>query len=190
MPTTLYVTSRQEWRKWLEKNYASQKEIWLIYYKKHTGKPSIRYEEAVEEAICYGWIDSIVKRIDEERYQQKFTPRINWKKWSDLNLKRVKKLLKEKKMTSWGLVRIPKDMLKGKLKSSPKSSQREFPMPEELARLLSENSEAKGNFDKLPPSHRKNYLGWIGSGKKPETRERRAREAIQLLEKGRALGLK
>lgn len=190
MPATLYVTSRQQWRQWLEQHHDSQKEIWLIYYKKYTGKPSIPYDEAVEEAICYGWIDSIVKRIDEERYQQKFTPRTNWKNWSDLNLKRVKKLVKEKRMTGRGLSRIPGDLLKGKPKSSPKARKRDFPMPEELARLLAENQEARGNFEKLSPSHRKNYQGWIGSGKKPETRERRAREAIQLLEKGKPLGLK
>jgi len=85
---TLYVTTRDEWRSWLEKNHKSEKEIWLIYYKKHTGKPRIPYDDAVEEALCFGWIDSIIKRIDEKKYAQKFSPRKQNSVWSDLNKKR------------------------------------------------------------------------------------------------------
>ncbi len=99
---TLYVTTRDEWRSWLEENHKSEKEIWLIYYKKHTGKPRIPYDDAVEEALCFGWIDSIIKRIDEEKYTQKFSPRKQNSAWSDLNKKRVKKLIEEGKMTKAG----------------------------------------------------------------------------------------
>jgi uncharacterized protein YdeI (YjbR/CyaY-like superfamily) len=74
----LYVTNRDEWRAWLANHYASESEVWLIYYKKHTGRPRIPYEHAVEEALCFGWIDSLVKRIDDEKFAQKFTPRRDW----------------------------------------------------------------------------------------------------------------
>ena len=74
-PQTLYVTDREEWRAWLQANYAQVSEIWIIYYKKHTRQPSIPYDVAVEEALCFGWIDSIVKRVDDARYMQRFTPR-------------------------------------------------------------------------------------------------------------------
>lgn len=86
----LYLPTRSEWRQWLSKNHAGVKVIWLVYYKKHTGKPSIPYDDAVEEALCFGWIDSTIKRIDDERYMQKFTPRNLKSEWSDLNIRRVR----------------------------------------------------------------------------------------------------
>src|SRR5918992_6386370 len=106
----LYVTNRDEWRAWLEKNHATEREVWLIYYKKHTGKPRIPYDDAVEEALCFGWIDSIVKTLDGDRYMQKFTPRTNVGKWSRLNLERVKKLLHEGRMTEAGRAKLPPDL--------------------------------------------------------------------------------
>jgi hypothetical protein len=92
---TLYVTSREEWRAWLAKHYQSETEVWLIYYKKHSGQPRISYDHAVEEALCFGWIDSIVKRIDDEKFAQKFTPRRDGAKWSALNKRRLRKLIRE-----------------------------------------------------------------------------------------------
>lgn len=99
----LYIPNRAEWRKWLEKNHDKAKDIWLIYYKKHTGKPSIPYNHAVEEALCFGWIDSIEKRLDEEKYAQRFSPRRPKSPWSEINKKRMKKLIKLKKVTPAGL---------------------------------------------------------------------------------------
>ena len=86
----IYFRNRDKWRAWLEKHHAIEKEVWLVYYKKHTGKPCITYNEAVEEALCFGWIDSIVKAIDEKKYCQKFTPRKDNSKWSESNKKIVK----------------------------------------------------------------------------------------------------
>lgn len=110
MKTTkkLYVKSRDEWRSWLQNNHAAEKEIWLIYYKKHTGKPRIPYDDAVEEALCFGWIDSIVKRIDDEKYIQKYTPRKDKSIWSELNKKRTEKMIKQGRMTEAGLIKIQK----------------------------------------------------------------------------------
>lgn len=103
MSETLYITDRKKWRAWLRKNRKIKKEIWLVYFKKHTGKARIAYNDAVEEALCYGWIDSTVKRIDSDKFAQKYTPRREKSNWSDLNIKRAKKLIKEGKMTKIGL---------------------------------------------------------------------------------------
>jgi uncharacterized protein YdeI (YjbR/CyaY-like superfamily) len=99
---TLHVTTREAWRKWLQKHHDRETEVWLIFYKQHTGKPRVAYEDAVEEALCFGWIDSIVRRVDDECYMQKFTPRKPNSKWSDSNRARVKKLLKAGLMTEAG----------------------------------------------------------------------------------------
>src|SRR5438128_11402884 len=103
---TLYVASRAEWRAWLAKHHQSETEVWLIYYKKPSGRPRIPYDDAVEEALCFGWIDSIVKRIDDAKFAQKFTPRKDWTKWSELNKRRVRKLIREGNMTEAGLAKI------------------------------------------------------------------------------------
>ncbi len=107
---TLYVTNRKEWRKWFSKNYDKEKEIWLIYYKKTTGKPTISYNDAVEEALCFGWIDSIEKGIDRETFAGRFTPRKEKSNLSESNKERIKKLIKEGKMTKAGLEKIKDKM--------------------------------------------------------------------------------
>jgi uncharacterized protein YdeI (YjbR/CyaY-like superfamily) len=95
---TLYVTDRSAWRKWLQENYRQKSEIWLVYYKKHTGKPTIPYEHAVEEALCFGWIDGIEKRIDDERYAGRFTPRNPKTPYAESNQARLRRLLAEGKV--------------------------------------------------------------------------------------------
>lgn len=187
--TLLYFKDRSEWRKWLEKNHEIFHEVWLIYYKKHTGKPRIPYDDAVEEALCYGWIDSTVKRIDEKKYCQKYTPRRKGSIWSDLNKKRVKKL------SGLGLIQ---ESGKKKIREAKKSGMwdREYPSmvrPEyspELSEALDKDPAAKENYNKLAPSKRKMYIAWIASAKKMETRIKRTSEAINLLRKGKELGMK
>ena len=95
----LYVATREQWRAWLAQHYESETEIWLIYYKKHSGQPRIPYHHAVEEALCFGWVDSLVKRMDADRFAQKFTPRRNHSNWSALNRQRARKLIEEGRMT-------------------------------------------------------------------------------------------
>jgi uncharacterized protein YdeI (YjbR/CyaY-like superfamily) len=99
----LHFVNRRDWRSWLEKNHEAKKEAWLIFCKKHTGKPNISYDEAVEEAICFGWIDSIAKRIDDEKFTRKFTPRKPNSEWAESNKKRATKMINEGKMTRAGL---------------------------------------------------------------------------------------
>jgi uncharacterized protein YdeI (YjbR/CyaY-like superfamily) len=106
---TLYVTEREDFRKWLEENHESKKEIWLIQYKKATKKPSINYVEAVEEAICFGWIDSTEKSMDAERYATRFSPRRSISKWTETNKARARKMIAEGKMTKAGLATLAKD---------------------------------------------------------------------------------
>ena len=95
---TLYVADREEWRQWLEENYKIADEIWLVYYRKHTGTPRISYNYAVEEALCFGWIDSITKGIDEDRYAQRFTPRKPRSGYSQTNKERLRRLLPQEKI--------------------------------------------------------------------------------------------
>jgi uncharacterized protein YdeI (YjbR/CyaY-like superfamily) len=108
---TLYLATRAAWRDWLEKHHESEAAIWLIYYKKHSGRPRIPYDHAVEEALCYGWIDSTIQRLDEDRFAQRFTPRRKGSNWSQLNLQRMRKLIKEGRMTAVGLAKIDPRLL-------------------------------------------------------------------------------
>lgn len=107
---TVYVTNRDEFRKWLIENHQSKKEIWLIQYKKSTKKPSINYLEAVEEAICFGWIDNIEKGMDAERYATRFSPRRPKSNWTNTNKDRARKMIAEGKMTKAGRATLPPDV--------------------------------------------------------------------------------
>ena len=187
---TLHVTTRVEWWQWLDKNHNTENEIWLIFYKKHTGKSRIPYNDAVEEAICFGWIDSIVKRIDDEKFAQKFTPRKKNSKWSDLNIKRAKKMISENKMTQSGLIYFQNIPDKKNGQPAIKMDKNDFNIPEYINEALKKNSTVLKNFSQLAFSHKRNYVGWIDSAKKEETRQRRLAEAIELLKENKKLGLK
>jgi uncharacterized protein YdeI (YjbR/CyaY-like superfamily) len=106
MNTTLYVATREEWRAWLAEHHAGASEVWLVAYKKHTARPSVPYEDAVEEALCFGWIDSTRKSIDEERSAQRFTPRRPGSNWSASNRQRVRRLIAAGQMTPAGMARV------------------------------------------------------------------------------------
>ncbi len=189
MNPVLHLTNRKDWRLWLSENHRSEKEIWLVYYKKHTGKPRVPYGDAVEEALCFGWIDSIVKTIDNERYMQKFTPRKAKSNWSDSNIRRVEKLIGNGKMTEAGLEKIRAAKTNGswdKIITSTKP----FEMPVELEKALATNKSARDFFASLSPSCRRQYIGWIDSAKKEETIQKRVKEAIGLLRKNQKLGMK
>jgi len=185
----LYVVDREQWRDWLSKNHATKTSIWLIFYKKETSRSTIEYEAAVEEALCFGWIDSIIKKIDAVKYARKFTPRSDKSRWSALNKKRVNKMIKEGRMTEVGLAKI-KAAKKTGLWDKDARPQISLDIPPEFAKALARNKKAKETFDKLAPSYRKHYIGWITIAKKPETKKRRIAESIALLEKGQKLGLK
>ncbi|MGH7496057.1 MAG: YdeI/OmpD-associated family protein [bacterium] len=180
---TLYVTSREEWRAWLTKHYQSETEVWLIYYKNHTGKPRISYDHAVEEALCFGWIDSIVKRMDDEKFAQKFTPRRDGTRWSALNKRRLRKLLREDRMTEAGLAKV--DLVTLGEEAQAKPSEGNADIPRFVRQALMANTKAWKNFQSLTSSRRKAYIRLIMDAKKKETRERRLRDAISLLEQNK-----
>lgn len=184
-----YFTDLAGWRAWLQENHAAEKEIWLVYYKVHTGQPSIPYNDSVEEALCYGWIDSLIKKLDDDRYARKFTPRRPGSNWSPTNKKRVRKLIQEGRMLPVGmdLVDFPLDEAE---EDASVPARQDQTLSDELLQLLRANSEAWENFNQLPPAHKRNYIGWIMSAKRDETRQRRLAEAIGLLEQGKRLGMK
>ncbi|MBM3790734.1 MAG: hypothetical protein FJW35_10360, partial [Acidobacteria bacterium] len=158
---TLHVTDRSEWRSWLEKNHESATEVWLPYDRRHTGRPRIPYEDAVEEALCFGWIDSIVKRIDDERYAQKFTPRKNASSWSELNKRRARRLIAEGRMTEAGLAKCRSATAAGGSAPRPRPKRAEPAIPAFVERALKAKGKAWENFNNLAPSYRRNYIGWI-----------------------------
>lgn len=179
---------RKIWRKWLEENHLSEKGIWLIYYKKHTGKKTVIYNEAVEEALCFGWIDTTVRRIDEEQYCQKFTPRNDKSVWSDLNKERVNKLIKNKSMTKYGLKKVQIAKKNG-MWDKEYLVNKNNPMPKEFKTELGKNKEALKNFNNLAPSHKKHFINWIVDAKKEETKIRRSKKAASMLENNQKLGM-
>ena len=189
MVEQLHFSNRNEWRAWLENNNATKKEVWLIYFKKHAGKPSIPYEDSVEEALCFGWVDSIIKRIDDERCARKFIRRTSQSRWSEFNKKRAERMISEGRMTETGMARIDEAKKNGEwFKSNvvPKN----LMVPAFIKEALTKNKKASDNFNKLAESYKKLYVRWISSAKREETRLRRLEEAIDLLEQNKKLGLK
>jgi len=189
MTEKLHVTSRNDWRTWLRNNHDTKKEVWLIYYKKHTGKPRISYDDAVEEALCFGWIDSIVKKIDDEKFAQKFTPRKDKSKWSETNKKRARKMIKEGKMTKAGLTKIRKAKSNGEWFTTA-SVRKQLVIPSYIEKALAANKQAQNNFTNLANGYKRQLVGWITSAKRKETREKRLTHAIRLLEQNKKLGMK
>jgi uncharacterized protein YdeI (YjbR/CyaY-like superfamily) len=180
--------TRAEWRTWLERNHDTAKEIWLAYYKKSSGKKSVTYEEALEEALCFGWIDSIVKKLDAERYIQKYTPRKNDSIWSASNKARVKKLIAEGRMAGPGLAKITIAKKNGSWMKIDRIDRR-LEMPPDLSAALEKNPAAKNMFETLAPSYKKMWGAWVDDAKRPETRARRIAAALEWIEAGRKPGI-
>ena len=181
------AADRSEWRAWLEEHHATEREVWLVYAKKGCGKPSITYLESLEEALCFGWIDSLIQRIDDEKYARKFNPRRAGSKWSNLNKHLAAKLVKEGRMTEAGLAKVDFTLPEA---DAPTPKRSPLPLPDWLMEGLKSSPAAWENFKRMPPSHRRNYIGWISDAKRDETRQKRIREAIRMLEKNERLGLK
>ncbi|WP_340820752.1 YdeI/OmpD-associated family protein [Methanolobus sp. WCC4] len=195
-PEQLYVSDRDEWRKWLDEHHDKKSEIWLVYYKKHTSKPTIPYDDAVEEAICFGWIDSVVRKLDDEKYMQKFTPRKSKSNWSYLNKERARKMIKAGKMTDAGCEKIrelleeDKNGLKVSKKETNKEAKKKLVIPPNVKKALSANKRASEYFNNLAPGYKRNYIEWILDAKREETRQRRLKELIKRLEENKKPGMK
>ena len=163
---------RIDWRTWLEKNHDHEKEVWLAYFKPASGRTNIDYETSVEEALCFGWIDSIIQKIDDEKYARKFNPRRLKSKWSETNKRRVIKVIREGRMTEAGLARVTFDVKRLDV-NKPKAMRLPLKMPEKIGKALQSQPKVWDAFQKISPSHQRNYILWLSDAKRPETFERR-----------------
>ena len=166
---TLQVKNRGEWRSWLEKNACSCREVFLIFYRKSSGKPRIAYEDAVEEALCFGWIDGKVNKLDDQRYVQRFTPRRPASRWSPLNIKRAQRLIAEGKMKAAGLA-----VFDPARKTAPQPTQ----LPRDLETEFRKHAAAWEKFRGFPLSYRRMTVVWVASAKKSETRLKRLNRLV------------
>ncbi len=180
---TLYITNRKDFRTWLKKNHKSEKEIWLIYFKKDSGKPRIPYNDAVEEALCFGWIDSIVKKIDDEKFAQRFSPRKKNSVLSELNKERVKKLIKQRKMTDSGLNAIAHVF-------NDSNIDEKFICPADILKELKKNKIVWKNFKEFSDSYKRIRIGWIDSARsRPEMFSARLNYFIKMTGKNKMYGM-
>ena len=180
---TLDIRTRREWRAWLAQHHSSSPGIWLVFYKRHTGVKSVLYEDAVREALCFGWIDSLIKRLDDHRYTIKMTPRQPTSKWSAINRRRWTELKAAGLLAPAGLAARPTENTYAPKPIIPD-------LPSYIAKAIKANPKAWKFFRGLAPSERRHFVVWIHISKRPETRERRLRESVDLLAAGKRLGLK
>lgn len=179
----LDIRTRRAWRAWLAKHHAQRAGVWLVFHKGHTGVVSVDYDDAVREALCFGWIDSLIKRLDDNRYAVKVTPRKPTSKWSDLNRKRWQQLKEAGLLAAPGLAAAPTSNRYAPRPTIPE-------LPAYIAQALKAKPRAWQFFQSLAPRQRRDFVVWIHTAKRPETRERRIRESIGLLSAGKKLGLK
>jgi uncharacterized protein YdeI (YjbR/CyaY-like superfamily) len=182
---TVLLHTRKQWRSWLRDHHDSVAEIWLVFLKEDdAGRQSLTYDDVVEEALCYGWIDSLVKRLDDTRYARKLTPRKPESRWSTINRRRYVDLKARGLLAAPGVARAPTN----RSGDAPRPSV--TALPPDIDEQLKARPRARAFFETLAPSCRRAYIGWIVSAKREETRQKRLREAIRLLTAGKKLGLK
>lgn len=186
---TVRVEDRTAWRRWLREHHAGSPGVWLLFYKAGSGHRRITYEEALEEALCIGWIDSIVRRLDDERYLQKFTPRRAGSDWSLSNRNRARRLQKAGRMMPEGLASA------GPWIHQPEEAVPELPpidikVPDVFRDALRAVKGATQGYKALPPGERRLTIRWIMEAAREETRKRRAAEAARKLATGERIGLK
>jgi uncharacterized protein YdeI (YjbR/CyaY-like superfamily) len=180
---TLYVTNRKDWHSWLQKNHNREKEIWLIYYRKSSGKPRILYNHAVEEALCYGWIDSIIKGIDEEKFAQRFSQRKPKSKLSKMNHERIRRLIQQKKMTPMGISAV-KHALED-ISKNPK-----LIIERDILKALKQDKKTWENFNKFSESYKRIRVGWIESARiRPNTFNQRLRYLLKMTANNKKYGM-
>ena len=175
---TLCVKNRSEWRRWLAKHGKTAAEIWLIYYKKKSGKPRIPYNDAVDEALCYGWIDSLLKPIDEHKYAQRYSPRKKTSRLSDMNRERVRRLIKSRRMTKAGMAAIEHT---GKGPAA---------LPADILARLKKDPATWKNFQRFPASYKRIRIGWIAAARhRREVFEVRLRYFLKMTKQNKRFGM-
>ena len=183
---TFYAKNRREWRSWLAKHHSSAREIWLIYYKKHTGKPRVPYTHAVEEALCYGWIDSILKPIDADRYAQRYSPRKPTSKLSEMNRERVRRLIRAGRMTNVGLAKI-----KHAFDERRDTKRRlRWEVPADILKRLKQKPLTWKNFRRFPESYKRIRIGWITAARhRPQVFRQRLQYFLRMTEQNKRFGM-
>ncbi|MEP0822907.1 MAG: YdeI/OmpD-associated family protein [Ignavibacterium sp.] len=178
---TLYVSTRAQWRAWLRRHHLTASEIWLVYYKKNSSKARLPYNEAVEEALCFGWIDNILKRIDEEKYAQRFTPRKPGSPWSAANRERYRRLVRLGRMTRAG---------REAYRHSHSNPKRTTELPRDIVSAIRADPVAWKYFCRFPSSYRRVRIGWIdGARKRPSVFRQRLAYFLRMTRQGRQYGM-
>ncbi len=176
-PKILFISDRRAWRAWLKKNYRKEKGIWLAYPKKHTGMPRIAYNDAVEEALCFGWIDSIVRTVDADTYAQRFTPRKPNSRYSQANIERLRKLI--------GSGKVMKDVIA----SSGKIGVGRFRIPPDIREAIRKDKEAWKNFRRFSPSYVRIRVAFIeGARDRPAEFKKRLAYFVKMSAKNKTFG--
>jgi uncharacterized protein YdeI (YjbR/CyaY-like superfamily) len=174
---TLYVANREEWRQWLKENYTTATEIWLVYPRKHTGVPRISYNDAVEEALCFGWIDSNTKAIDQDRYAQRLTPRNPRSKYSQTNKERLRRLIEQGKVVPEVMTTV-RDVVA-----------EEFMFPPDIRAALQANAQAWDNFQRYSGPYQRIRVAYVDAARKrPAEFEKRLQYLIHMTEQDRQFG--
>ena len=183
-PTESYCPKdASEWRNWLQKHHASSTSVWLIFIKVSAPNTNLTWSEAVDEALCFGWIDGVKYPIDDQQYKQRFSPRREGSNWSKINKDKVDRLIKENRMTESGLAVIEKAKLDGSWNIL--DAVESLIIPEELEKVFSENPEARTFYEAQSKSIKKGMLYWVTSAKRPETKEKRIRAIIDSANEGK-----
>jgi len=178
MEEALSFQTRADWRDWLSKNHAITNSVWLFFYKKSAGKKGITIEDAVEEAICFGWIDGKLKRVDEERFMLRFSIRKDSSVWSQINRQRAEKLIADGKMTSAGLAKIEQAKESGYWDKAYTNKIKDE-LPSDLLEALKKDKKAIDNFQLFANTYQNMYIGWVNSAKSLETRKKRIDKVVE-----------
>lgn len=186
----IFFETRESFHRWLEENHAQSPGIHIICYKIHAGVQCISYREALLEALCFGWIDSTVRSLDQDRYLRMFTPRRNTSNWSEVNQKLVMTLIREGRMTEAGLQKIESYRKTGRVEwPAPEIKTDELTVPAFIVEELGRNEPALSHFNQLSKTNKRYYIGWITSAKRAETIQKRLMESIALLKENKKLGI-
>ena len=174
---TLYVTDPKDWREWLEAHYKTENEIWLVYYKKHTGKPRIIYNDAVDEALCFGWIDSIIRKLDEDRTAQRFSPRKSKSKYSQPNIERLRHLVAQGKVIDEVLESLG-DVL-----------EQEFIFPPDILNAIKDDGQAWENYQNFSEAYKRIRVAFIEAARiRPEEFQKRLNYFIKMTRRNKLIG--
>ena len=186
----LHADSIDAWRSWLTENHDREKVVWLVFRKKGKGPVPFDYQAALDEALCMGWVDSLLKKIDEATYMRKFTPRKATSTWSERNKERVEQLILEGRMKPPGMKTIEVARENGMWDKGIKIPEVDDTLPDALISVFQDSPQARDHYFGMPERAQKQFNIWINMAKRAETVRKRVDEAIRLLEKGEELGLK